>query len=208
MLGHMLKRGTRASALRTLGVLGFAWLVFCAACGDDASSQSDAGDDAVCELGSARCEAGAAQNCVSPCEDDPECGTYWEQEDCASSEVCMVAQSGGAFCALTEDPDPRCTSRTSYCDGDALIHCRGAYADTRYDCSIDAQTCGEADADVAICALASTPDPRCVRDGVTLQVVCDGDTLLECFLGFVTHQEVCASCVEPGVNLAMCEDAE
>lgn len=180
-------------------------LVVNACGGDDEGDVPDAGAQ-LCELGEARCEGDTARNCKSPCEDDPECGTFWEDEACANDETCTVTPNGGAFCSLSDGPEPRCASRTAYCDDDALINCRDEYPDTRYDCTQEDLTCAEAADGAAICALSTAPDPRCTEDGVSLQTVCDGNTLVECFLDFATSETECASCVTPGVNLAMCQD--
>lgn len=100
--------------------------------------------------------------------------------------------------------DPPCTPDARRCDGDQLQECvkhPGGYYGipphhvSASDPSWETQaSCGAglcvATADTALCAIASTPEPACTRDGF----VCDGTTLLECQGGFVMSRERCKTC--------------
>lgn len=76
-----------------------------------------------CEHGESRCGGGKKlERCFYPCET---CDLDWQPTECPAA--CIAETDGGAFCSLSETPDPQCSDRAGYCAADLQIYCHAGY---------------------------------------------------------------------------------
>lgn len=85
--------------------------------------------------------------------------------DCAEQQLhCAPLPHGGAQCALSGAPDPRCipdvVDQIQVCDGSMLLTCREGYLFRVEACR---RVCVAPNPGYAFCALSSEPDPACER---------------------------------------------
>ena len=109
-----------------------------------------------------------------------------------------------------------CNSSEDYCSGTVRHYCstrnnmfRTNYWDSE-DCADTSQVCAsgkdEKGQPVTLCALSTSPDPRCGTS--TWWSGCAANASLDCQDGYVTHEEHCGSrlCVLVDTNYGLCLD--
>ena len=115
-----------------------------------------------CNNGEVQCEGNTARTCVAA-----EAEAEWQTEDCGT-KTCVVAKEAAgttlAFCALSADPDPRCSEvNVPNCSGDTLVECTAGYATSTQSC---AAGCLVLDDYPDRCAGVTAADPQhCGPDG-------------------------------------------
>ena len=159
-----------------------------------------------CNHGEVRCDANTARTCVAS-----ETQTVWQTEDCGK-KACVVAKEAAgttvAFCALSADPDPRCSEADiPNCAGNALVECTAGYATSTQSCeagclaldaypdrcvgvtALDPQRCGP---DGYVCAMArsSLYDDATLGSGLTPSGVCSEGTMPST-PGYVIYSQRC-----------------
>lgn len=183
-MGHRIACGTtyRAGIARRLAVgLSMALAMACGCRHDE------------CEIGGDHCSGNTLMRCELPCAEFG-CGNEWVVTQCTH---CVDPRGAGPFCALSDQPDPRCDQSTEYCDGDREAHCRLGYLIATEDCAAANRVCVQRESD-ALCALSSEPDPSCVASDDPVGMVCDGRTLKSCDQGYVLKATTCpAACSTP-----------
>jgi hypothetical protein len=159
-----------------------------------------------CEVGQTQCDGNTIMEC-EPIETGD--GTYqgWRSYSCDPG-ICQTPASGGALCALSSDPDPKCDGRESYCDGSARISCRAGYATASEDCAsgLDTPFCADISPDPqmaiqtlsALCVAESTRNPECptvLTEGVQGydSSACVGKELLHCIDGYIVSRQSCGT---------------
>ena len=156
-----------------------------------------------CVLGEVRCRDNVAEYCDYEYSDGS-APLVWNSEDCGQG-VCKAGLDERPFCALGDEPDPRCAESPSHavCDQQQQVHCNHGYATAITDCATSAGYC-VVGGDGALCATDSEPSEHCPDDSYA--TACEGDTLLTCSYGYTRSREACPSgdycVVTPG--FAMC----
>jgi len=125
-------------------------------------------------------------------------GEYATSEsDCAPERTCVTMDSGDAFCALSDQPDPRCPQSSAspgkwiyVCDGTTLVSCRQGFAVTTKACAI---ACASPSDEVAFCAGSSDPDPHCAGDPPPPLHFCVQGIVAECESGYAAEVEDCTA---------------
>jgi hypothetical protein len=122
------------------------------------------------------------------------------KEDCAAMQMHCATPGPDtgyalpeprAFCALSSEPLPACIGRGSVCDGNVDVVCADGFPARREDCAASQRVCAQVLDIATFCAVAATPDPRCVAGA---EWVCDGDTMLSCMSGYALREKPCAGC--------------
>src|SRR6185436_782985 len=89
-----------------------------------------------CALGQFRCRDNVAEFCNGYENAPPK----WVSTDCGPG-FCHLSNEPNVppFCALTEGPDPRCsTSDAEFCQGNDVFRCNESYVVATYDCTTGA----------------------------------------------------------------------
>jgi hypothetical protein len=156
-----------------------------------------------------RCDGNVAEICESAYSDSS-APLIWHKTDCGDG-VCLLSQDASPrpFCALSDQPDPRCATASGplTCDADLLLQCYQGYATSTLDCITGASegagavsprlseetrgACVTSFGD-SFCAQTEQLDPRCPAEG-GYAAVCDNNQLLECQSGHVLHLQSCPS---------------
>jgi hypothetical protein len=115
---------------------------------------------------------------------------FVEREEACDS-VCVTDQDHQSRCVVAAT-DARCAAldggRTTLCDGEWLLQCRGEMLVSERSCPGVGASCGVLGAGNAFCVIGSGPDPRCV-DGPFM--LCDGNMLIDCIADHATARQVC-----------------
>lgn len=142
-----------------------------------------------CEAGQLRCSDNIAETC-SQSYSDGSAPLIWVREDCGEG-VCRVT-GGEAFCAVDDQPDPRCAvgSDQAVCDGATRVSCRHGFAAALEDCSAGEGHCVDT-AFGAECAFSSSPTALCPP--AAYASACDANTLIHCVDAYVVAREPCGA---------------
>jgi hypothetical protein len=195
-----------ASAATGASLMLLAWASVMAAVVPSISACSD--DE--CEEGESRCQGRELSTCERRSCHDPGCafgrGNRWKVATC---EDACVKPGSRAFCALSTEPDPRCTrDNLVYCDGTDAVWCLGGFAIEREPCSETGRVCVIGDWLGAICAVSAAPNAACRELAGPYSELCDGAQLVTCYGSHVTSIRTCsAACVAPESGDSFCAAA-
>jgi hypothetical protein len=127
--------------------------------------------------------------------------------------------SGQRYAACSfQGSDRRCDANAedgSYCRGETIVACHGAYPQGEFDCTTLGLVCEttrtqfpiSVNTDIAACVKSHDVEPRCKEKGSRTPAFCDGDRLVQCF-GEHRRETSCLDlgrhCREQPGRLTMC----
>jgi len=167
-----------------------------------------------CDYGEDHCEGTERLHCEETSCHTPDCAKHlqWSYEPCAVA--CVEQPSTEPFCAVSDEPDPRCGeheqgsgSDQGYCDGAVAVACWFGFAKSHTDCRDSGNECAVDPWGSATCVVSATPDPRCdaVAQATAGRDLCDGSQLLSCAGSYVQSVRECPNaCVSTRPGWAFC----
>jgi len=134
------------------------------------------------------------------------CGT-WDRdnspgdgiEDCGSRTCVEAPRTYGyyAACAIGGVRDPRCNADNdaTFCDGERVASCHGAFRVDDFDCAADGRVCETIVANGFsarhACVRSHEREPQCETDGGGQTTFCEENSIVLCFGGFVSQSAPC-----------------
>ena len=171
----------------TLVILGI-WVVWSLACYEPREDR--------CAFGQARCAPDGAVTYAETCVANDSGPYYFQRDACyAWAGTCRVGEDWNtgarrAFCAASDEPDPRCSPGAFFdqCTENGWIRCADGYVAFEATCPFSA-ACVLSTQGTATCGEATETSPFC--DEEAAGYVCDGDVSVRCEGGFEASRWVC-----------------